>query len=194
MSWRSSPGWGSPGYFLIVWDIIAYARREGMPVGPGRGSSVGSLVAYLLGITAVDPLAYGLLFERFLNPERAEPPDIDIDLCHRGRAKVLDYIRERYGRDHVAHLAAFTTLRPRAAVRDVGRALGVAYDKIDALARAIPFMAPDLDSALRDSTELRGSRTAMGMPDASSPRRAVSADYRAMSRSMRRGWWWRPSR
>ncbi|MGE5551703.1 MAG: DNA polymerase III subunit alpha, partial [Bacteroidota bacterium] len=146
---------GFSGYFLIVWDIIAYARREKIPVGPGRGSSVGSLVSYLLGITSVNPLKYGLLFERFLNPERADPPDIDVDLCHRGRAKVLEYIRERYGRDHVAHLAAFTTLRPRAAVRDVGRALGTAYDKIDRLAKAIPFSAPDLDSALLESTELR---------------------------------------
>ena len=146
---------GFAGYFLIVWDIIAFARREGIPIGPGRGSSVGSLVAYLLGITSVDPLAFGLLFERFLNPDRAEMPDIDVDLCHRGRARVLEYIRAKYGRDHVAHLAAFTTLKPRAAVRDVGRALGVAYDKIDTLAKTIPFAAPDSAGALADSAELR---------------------------------------
>ena len=148
-------GLGFSGYFLIVWDIIAFARGAGIPVGPGRGSSVGSLVAYLLEITSVDPLAHGLLFERFLNPERTAPPDIDVDLCHRGRARVLNYIQERYGRDHVAHLAAFTTLRPRAAVRDAGRALGVAYDRIDRLAKAIPFAAPDLDAALQQSEELR---------------------------------------
>ncbi|MGE5599082.1 MAG: DNA polymerase III subunit alpha, partial [Bacteroidota bacterium] len=153
---------GFSGYFLIVWDIISFARREGIPVGPGRGSSVGSLVAYLLGITSVNPLQYGLLFERFLNPERAEPPDIDVDLCHRGRARVLDYIRERYGRDRVAHLAAFTTLRPRAAVRDVGRALGVSYDRIDRLAKAIPFAAPDLEAACADSAELRSLIAADG--------------------------------
>ncbi|MGE5527756.1 MAG: DNA polymerase III subunit alpha [Patescibacteria group bacterium] len=146
---------GFAGYFLMVWEIVAYARREGIPVGPGRGSSVGSLVAYLLGITGVDPLAHGLLFERFLNPERADPPDIDVDLCHRGRARVLAHIRERYGRDRVAHLAAFNTLRPRAAVRDAGRALGAAYDKLDRLAKAIPFASPDLDTAMRESAELR---------------------------------------
>lgn len=142
-------------YFLIVADIVAFARREGIPVGPGRGSGVGSLVAYALEITEVDPLAYGLLFERFLNPERKGMPDIDIDLCHRGRPKVLEYVRLKYGRDHVAHLGAFVTLRPRAVVRDVGRALGMAYEKTDQAAKAVPYFARSVDAALAESPRLQ---------------------------------------
>lgn len=146
---------GFAGYFLIVWDIVSYAKREGIPVGPGRGSAVGSIVSYLLDISTVNPLDYGLLFERFLNPERVSMPDIDIDLCHVGRPRVLDYIRNRWGREHVAHLGAFTTMRPRAAVRDVGRALGVNQNLIDRLARAIPAYSGDLEQVLVESPHLR---------------------------------------
>lgn len=142
-------------YFLIVQDIIAFAKREGIPVGPGRGSSVGSLVAYALGITEINPLEFGLLFERFLNPERKGMPDIDIDLCHRGRARVLEYVRLKYGRDHVAHLGAFVTLCPRAVVRDVGRALGIAYEKTDRTAKAVPYFARSIDAALAESPALQ---------------------------------------
>lgn len=145
---------GLAEYFLIVADITAFAHREGIPVGPGRGSGVGSLTAFVLGITEVNPLDYGLLFERFLNPERKGMPDIDIDLCHRGRPKVLEYVRRKYGRDHVAHLGAFVTLKPRAVVRDAGRALGVAYDTIDRAAKLVPFHAATMDMALAESPRL----------------------------------------
>lgn len=146
---------GFSGYFLIVWDIVAFAKREGIPVGPGRGSGVGSIVSFLLDISTVNPLDHGLVFERFLNPERVSMPDIDIDLCHVGRPKVLEYVRRRWGREHVAHLGAFTTLRPRAAVRDVGRALGANQDTIDRIARLIPAYSSDLRNVLRESDRLR---------------------------------------
>ncbi len=125
-------------YFLIVWDFIRFARDKGIPVGPGRGSAAGSLVAYSLGITDIDPLAYGLLFERFLNPERISLPDIDSDFCFERRGEVIDYVFEKYGRECVAQIITFGTLAPRAAVRDVGRALGLAYDKVDRIAKLIP--------------------------------------------------------
>lgn len=146
---------GLAGYFLIAWDVVAFAKREGIPVGPGRGSGVGSLVAYLLGITQVDPIRHGLLFERFLNPERIGMPDLDIDLCHWGRPRVLEYLRSRYGQEHVAHLGAFVTLRPRAVIRDVGRALDVAYPKIDRAAKAVPYYADGVEAALAESPRLR---------------------------------------
>jgi DNA polymerase-3 subunit alpha len=145
---------GLTAYFLIVADIVQFAKQEGIPVGPGRGSGVGSLTAYVLGITEINPLDYGLLFERFLNPERRGMPDLDIDLCHRGRPRVLEYVRRKYGRDHVAHLGAFVTLRPRAVVRDVGRALGVSYDKVNQLAKAVPFFSSSIDKALEESERL----------------------------------------
>lgn len=148
-------GIGMAGYFLIAWDLVSFAKREGIPVGPGRGSGVGSIVAYVLGITQVDPLAYGLLFERFLNPERRGLPDLDIDLCHWGRPRVLAYLEERYGRAHVAHLGAFVTLQPRAVIRDVGRALGVSYHKIDQTAKAVPYYAHNIKSALVASPRLQ---------------------------------------
>jgi DNA polymerase-3 subunit alpha len=148
-------GMGMAGYFLIAWDLVSFAKREGIPVGPGRGSGVGSIVAYVLGITQVDPLAYGLLFERFLNPERRGLPDLDIDLCHWGRPRVLAYLEERYGRAHVAHLGAFVTLQPRAVIRDVGRALGVSYQKIDQTAKAVPYYTHNIKSALAASPRLQ---------------------------------------
>ncbi|MEW6182052.1 MAG: DNA polymerase III subunit alpha [Bacillota bacterium] len=129
---------GYPSYFLIVWDLIRFARENGVLVGPGRGSAAGSVVAYCLGITNIDPLKYGLLFERFLNPERVSLPDIDTDFCYELRGKVIDYVFERYGRDRVAQVATFGTLAARAAIRDVGRALGLSYGEVDRVARLIP--------------------------------------------------------
>ncbi|MFQ5876143.1 MAG: DNA polymerase III subunit alpha [Acidobacteriota bacterium] len=140
---------GFPGYFLIVWDFIKYARDHGIPVGPGRGSAAGSLVAYCLRITDVDPLQYGLLFERFLNPERITMPDIDIDFCIRGRGQVIDYVREKYGRDNVAQIITFATLGAKAVIRDAGRGLNIPYGECDRIAKMIPA-EPDMsiDKAL----------------------------------------------
>lgn len=129
---------GFCAYFLIVQDFVAYAKRAGIPVGPGRGSGAGSLVAYCIGITDVDPIAYDLLFERFLNPERVSLPDFDIDFCYDRRGEVIEYVRRRYGTDHVAQIVTFGTMAARAAVRDVGRALGMPYNEVDAVARLIP--------------------------------------------------------
>ncbi|NPV89038.1 DNA polymerase III subunit alpha [Coprothermobacteraceae bacterium] len=129
---------GFAGYFLIVQDYINWAKSNGIPVGPGRGSAAGSLVAYLLGITDVDPLKYGLLFERFLNPERISMPDIDVDFCARRRDEVLQYVRQRYGEENVAQIVTFGTLAARAAVRDVGRVLGVPLSYVDRLSKSIP--------------------------------------------------------
>ncbi|MDN5312077.1 MAG: polymerase subunit alpha [Thermoanaerobacteraceae bacterium] len=145
---------GYAGYFLIVKDIVDFARKSGISVGPGRGSAAGSLVSYCLGITDVDPLKYGLIFERFLNPERVSPPDIDVDLCHRGRRKVLDYIRERFGRERIAHAGAFSTLQARAVLRDTGRALGLAYEKIDRMCSLIPYSHISLEGAVEQSPHL----------------------------------------
>jgi DNA polymerase III subunit alpha len=129
---------GYAGYFLIVWDFIAYARRSNIPVGPGRGSAAGSLVAYCLRITDLDPLQYDLLFERFLNPERVTMPDIDIDFCVRGRQKVIDYVADYYGRDHVSQISTFGTMASKAAIKDVGRALEMPYAEVDKIAKMIP--------------------------------------------------------
>ena len=126
------------GYFLIVWDFIAYARKNNIPVGPGRGSAAGSLVAYCLRITDLDPLQYDLLFERFLNPERVNMPDIDIDFCVRGRQKVIDYVADYYGRDHVSQISTFGTLASKAVIKDVGRALEMPYSEVDKIAKMIP--------------------------------------------------------
>ena len=129
---------GFDGYFLIVMDFIAYAKGQGIPVGPGRGSGAGSLVAYCVGITDIDPFRYGLLFERFLNPERVTLPDFDTDICYVRRDEVIAYVRRRYGEDRVAQIVTFGTLAARAAVRDVGRALGLPYAEVDAVAKLIP--------------------------------------------------------
>lgn len=129
---------GYAGYFLIVWDFVRYAKENGIPVGPGRGSSAGSLVAYCLGITDVDPLRYNLFFERFLNPERVSMPDIDIDFCVRGRAKVINHVAELYGRDSVCQIVTFGTLASRAAIKDVGRALDMPYAEVDRISKMIP--------------------------------------------------------
>ncbi len=118
---------GFNGYFCIVADFIRYSKNNGVPVGPGRGSAAGAILAYLSGITDIDPLRYGLLFERFLNPARVSMPDIDVDFSDEGRPKVLVYVRQKYGMDHVAQVCTFGTLAARAAVKDAGRALGIPF-------------------------------------------------------------------
>ena len=129
---------GFPGYFLIVADFINWAKNNGCPVGPGRGSGAGSLVAYALNITGLDPLKYNLLFERFLNPERVSMPDFDIDFCQGNRDRVIDYVKEKYGRDAVSQIATFGTMAAKAALRDVGRVLGMGYGHVDSIAKLIP--------------------------------------------------------
>src|SRR5215204_1552846 len=136
---------GYAGYFLIVWDFIRYAREEGIPVGPGRGSAAGSLVAWSMRITDVDPLDFDLIFERFLNPERVSLPDIDVDFCERRRGEVIDYVTRKYGRENVAQIITFGTMRAKAVVRDVGRALDMPYADVNNIAKQIP---PTLDMTL----------------------------------------------
>src|SRR5262249_22807195 len=125
---------GFAGYFLIVWDFIRFARENGIPVGPGRGSAAGSLVAYSLRITDLDQVEHDLLFERFLNPERVSLPDIDIDFCFRRRERVIDYVTEKYGRPNVAQIITFGTMAARAVLRDVGRGLEIPYGDVDRIA------------------------------------------------------------
>ncbi len=143
-------------YFLIVWDFIRHAREQGIPVGPGRGSVAGSLVSYAMRITDVDPLHYDLLFERFLNPERVNPPDIDIDFCMHRRNEVIDYVTDKYGRDNVSQIITFGTMAARGAIRDVGRGLNIPYGEVDRLARLVPAV-PDatLEKSLQSVKELR---------------------------------------
>ncbi len=129
---------GYAGYFLVTWDFIRWARDQGIPVGPGRGSAAGSLVSYALGITDLDPIRYELLFERFLNPERISMPDIDIDFCYERRGEVIEYVREKYGRDAVGQIVTFGTMKSRAVIRDVGRVLGFDLSEIDRIAKMIP--------------------------------------------------------
>src|SRR6266508_3336839 len=145
-----------PGYFLIVWDFIRYAREQGIPVGPGRGSAAGSLVAYCLRITDVDPLDFNLIFERFLNPERISMLDIDIDFCERRRGEVIDYVTRKYGRENVAQIITFGTMKAKAVVRDVGRVLEMPYADVDKVAKQIPAaLDMTLDKALEESEPLR---------------------------------------
>ena len=146
---------GYTDYFLIVSDFVNYAKLKGIPVGPGRGSGAGSLAAYCMGITGIDPIKYGLLFERFLNPERVSMPDFDIDFCYERRQEVIDYVISKYGADHVSQIITFGTLKARAAVRDVGRVMGISYAKCDAVAKLIPHkIGYNIDSALEESKEL----------------------------------------
>ena len=143
-------------YFLIVADFINYAKNNGIMVGPGRGSAAGSLISYALKITDIDPLKYGLIFERFLNPERISMPDIDIDFCYERRNEVIDYVVEKYGEDKVAQIITFGTMKAKAAVRDVARALNVSYAEADAIAKAIPFdLNMTIDKAIMTSPELK---------------------------------------
>lgn len=144
---------GYTDYFLIVWDFIRYARSHDVPVGPGRGSGAGSLCAYCIGITGIDPMKFNLLFERFLNPERVSMPDFDIDFCIEGRQSVKDYVVRRYGKDYVSEIIAFDTLKARAAVRDVGRVMSLPYNLCDKVAKQIDIKN-DLDTALKESEEL----------------------------------------
>lgn len=132
-------GMGYVNYYLIVWDFINYAKTHGIPVGPGRGSGAGSLVAYCIGITGIDPIKYNLLFERFLNPERVSMPDFDIDFCIEGRQDVIDYVKRRYGEDHVAQIVTFGTMAAKNAIRDCGRVMGISYSVVDKVAKAIQF-------------------------------------------------------
>ncbi len=149
-------GMGFSDYFLIVAHIVDWAKANGVPVGPGRGSGAGSLVAYVLGITGLDPIRHGLLFERFLNPERVSMPDFDIDFCQENRERLIQHVRERFGADCVSQICTFGTLGAKAAVRSVGRALGMPYGKCDQIARLIPFaLDMTLEQARRDSEELR---------------------------------------
>src|SRR5262252_6428937 len=145
-----------PGYFLIVWDFIRYAREHGIPVGPGRGSAAGSLVAYCMRITDVDPIDFDLIFERFLNPERVSLPDIDIDFCERRRGEVIEYVTRRYGRENVAQIITFGTMKAKAVVKDVGRALEMPFADVDKVAKQIPAaLDMTLDKALEQSEPLR---------------------------------------
>ena len=147
---------GYNGYFIIVWDFIKYSKENGIYVGPGRGSAAGSLVAYALDITEIDPLQYNLIFERFLNPERISMPDIDVDFDQEQREQVIEYVLKKYGEDYVAHIITFGTLKARAAIRDVGRVLGIQAKKVDKIAKLIPFNA-ELQEALKSVRELRES-------------------------------------
>lgn len=154
---------GFISYFLIVWDFIHYAKEQNIPVGPGRGSAAGSLVSYLLGITDIDPLKYGLLFERFLNPQRISLPDIDIDFCYERRPEVIDYVTRKYGRQNVAQIITFGTMQARAVIRDVGRVMGIAYADVDRLAKLIP---PDPNMTLKDALEAEPELKSMYKNDA----------------------------
>ena len=136
---------GFVDYFLIVWDFIRYAKKQDIPVGPGRGSGAGSLCAYCMGITDIDPLRYNLLFERFLNPERVSMPDFDIDFCNERRQEVIEYVRRRYGADHVAQIIAFDTMKARGALRDAARVLGIPYSAADSAAKLIPHFKSTLE-------------------------------------------------
>src|SRR5271167_2904338 len=145
-----------PGYFMIVWDFIKYAREQNIPVGPGRGSAAGSLVAYVMQITDIDPLQNELLFERFLNPERVSMPDIDIDFCMNRRGEVIDYVTRKYGRDQVAQIITFGTMAAKAAIKDVGRAMGMPYADVDSIAKMVPTtLNIKLEQAIKDSPSLQ---------------------------------------
>jgi DNA polymerase-3 subunit alpha len=150
---------GFPGYFLIVADFINWAKNNGVPVGPGRGSGAGSLVAYSLGITDLDPLKFNLLFERFLNPERVSMPDFDIDFCQEGRDRVIDYVRNKYGREAVAQIATFGTMAAKAVIRDVGRVLDLPFNFVDGIAKLIPREPGiTLEDAIKQEEQLRERR------------------------------------
>lgn len=147
---------GYTNYYLIVYDFINYAKSRDIPVGPGRGSGAGSLAAYCVGITDIDPIRYSLIFERFLNPERVSMPDFDVDFCYERRQEVIDYVNRKYGRDHVAQIVTFGTMAARAAVRDVGRVMGMPYQDVDKVAKLIPTeLKMTLNHALEVSPDLK---------------------------------------
>ena len=145
---------GFPGYFLIVADFISFSKKNGIPVGPGRGSAAGSIVAYSMGITELDPIEHGLIFERFLNPARASMPDIDVDFCINGRSKVFDYVVKKYGSDFVSQIITFGKLKARAVIRDVGRALDIPLREVDVIAKLVPEGAENLKVALEEEPKL----------------------------------------
>lgn len=147
---------GYVDYFLIVADFIAYAKSKDIPVGPGRGSGAGSIAAYCMGITGIDPMRYNLIFERFLNPERVSMPDIDVDFCYERREEVIDYVIQKYGKDHVAQIVTFGTMAARGAVRDVGRVLGLPYNTVDSVSKQIPReLGITIEAALKKNAELK---------------------------------------
>src|SRR5712691_10495480 len=147
---------GFVSYILIVWDFIHFAKGRGIPVGPGRGSAAGSLIAYVLGITDIDPLQFGLIFERFLNPDRVSPPDIDVDFCEARRGEVLEYVRQKYGERRVAQIITFGKLKAKSVVRDVGRVMGWSYRDADRIAKMIPNeLNITLESAVEKNPELK---------------------------------------
>ncbi len=153
---RIIQGMKYPGYFLIVWDLIRYARESDIPVGPGRGSAAGSLVSYCMRITDIDPLQYGLLFERFLNPERVTLPDIDIDFCMNRRGSVIDYVTKKYGRENVSQIITFGTMAARGVIRDTGRGMEMTYAEVDKIAKMIPTeLHITLDKALEQNPDLK---------------------------------------
>lgn len=163
---------GYADYYLIVWDYVKFARDNGIMVGPGRGSGAGSLVAYCLGITNIDPIKYNLIFERFLNPERISMPDFDVDFCYERRQEVIDYVVSKYGKDRVAQIITFGTMAARAAIRDVGRALNIPYAQVDMIAKKIPFeIGMTIEKALGTNPELKeiynGDETAKQLIDMS---------------------------
>ena len=146
---------GYVDYFLIVWDFIKYARDHGIMVGPGRGSAAGSIVAYCLGITSIDPIKYQLLFERFLNPERVSMPDIDVDFCFERRQEVIDYDVRKYGTDRVVQIDTFGTMAARGGIRDVGRGMDLPYAFVDSISKMVPKeLNITLEKALKMSPDL----------------------------------------
>ncbi len=162
---------GYVDYFLVVWDFIRYAKQHGIAVGPGRGSAAGSVVAYCLGITDIDPIRYGLIFERFLNPERITMPDIDIDFCYERRQEVIDYVIEKYGADHVSQIITFGTMAARAVIRDVGRVMRMPYGEVDKIAKMVPMeLKITIDKAIQSNPQLRNAI-------AEDPRVAELIDY-----------------
>ena len=169
---------GFAGYFLIVADFIRWARENGVPVGPGRGSGAGSLVAYALGITDLDPLRYDLLFERFLNPERVSMPDFDVDFCMDGRDRVIEYVAQRYGRERVSQIITYGTMAAKAVVRDVARVFGMSYGFADSIAKLIPF---ELGITLKDA--LAKEDGAASAATRTRRRRAPSSTWRCRSRA-----------
>jgi DNA polymerase III subunit alpha len=178
---------GFPGYFLIVADFIRWAKENDIPVGPGRGSGAGSLVAFVLGITDLDPLRYELLFERFLNPERVSMPDFDIDFCINGRDRVIDYVARRYGRDSVAQIITYGSMAAKAVVRDVGRVLGHPYGFTDRIAKLIPFeVGMTLDKALVQEPELKPPARDRGRGSRPDRTRQVAGRSGAQCRATRR--------
>ena len=163
-------------YFLIVWDFIHYAKQHGIPVGPGRGSAAGSLIAYVLGITDLDPLRFELIFERFLNPERVSPPDIDVDFCQNRRGEVIEYVRDEYGARAVSQIITFGTLGAKSVIRDVGRVIGLSYSDADRIAKMIPNeLGITLESAFgkEPGTESRRSKPKRALSNSGITRRSL---------------------